>query len=184
MRPVNSYVAVHTRRFESIRITAIHGDSESMIGLDPFFHQSRRVSRPYETTCDHIWPHTTTYDHIRTHMTTYDHIRPYMTTYEHIWPHGGTYDHMRPHETALEHIRPHTNTCDHIRPHANTCNHIQPHTTTCDHIRPHGGTYDHMRPLYDHLRTHTVLFRVVYQIWEQMSKTTKFRSSRISWMHP
>ena len=45
MRHVNSYVAVHTRRFESIRITAIHGDSESMIGLDLFCRQSRRVSQ-------------------------------------------------------------------------------------------------------------------------------------------
>ena len=150
----NPYVAVHTRRFESIQITAIHGDSESMIGLDLFFHQSRRVSRPYETTYDHIWPHTNTYDH----------IRPHTNTYEHIWPHMTTYDHIRPHMTTYDHIRP--------------------HAKTCDQIRPHTTTWGHIRPLYDHLRTYTVLFRVIDQIWEQMSKATKFRSSRINWMHP
>ena len=45
MRHVNSYVTVYTRRIDSIQIMPIHGESESMIDLDPFFHQSRRVSR-------------------------------------------------------------------------------------------------------------------------------------------
>ena len=35
-------VTVHTRRIESIQIMPIHGDSESVIGVDPFFLQSRR----------------------------------------------------------------------------------------------------------------------------------------------
>ena len=37
-------VTVHTRQIESIQIMPIHGDSESVIGVDPFFLQSRRVS--------------------------------------------------------------------------------------------------------------------------------------------
>ena len=37
-------VTVHTRRIESIQIMPIHGDSESVIGEDPFFLQSRRIS--------------------------------------------------------------------------------------------------------------------------------------------
>ena len=45
IRHTSVNVTVYTGRIDSIQIMAIHGDSESMIGLDPFFHQSRRISR-------------------------------------------------------------------------------------------------------------------------------------------
>lgn len=49
IRYTNFNVTVYTRQIEMIKIMPIHGDSESVIDLDPFFHQSRRVSRGVST---------------------------------------------------------------------------------------------------------------------------------------